>query len=359
VVGGGGRNGRYNGDGTASSQDLLGLPGDAVIDHDYWLSVLNNLQSAKNRWILRSLHCKILLARLEQMLARSGGGAILLDDVPVLPREGSGVAVESLGFSGHQPSKLALGAEEERELAAASANEGIHTNSTSSSSRSSGFSSGETQEERTDRYIRAHLTSLQERGVLGSRGSDGDVGKAGEEGMEGGESRDIGASLEVMGAEAEVAVPSSVVPTKGSIQHRNLTLAESIAFSDKYRTRKPRYFNKVKTGYDWNKCVTAPKLRARKQRNIAPPLRAFVPYSDPHFFQFTLSTHTLLNHLPVQRTHTRTPTSDITRLTMTRRILPHELFRVTCSTSFTPTFWTEPEHRNFAWSPAWRAKILF
>ena len=27
----------------------------------------------------------------------------------------------------------------------------------------------------------------------------------------------------------------------------------SYAWSDKYRPRKPRYFNRVKTGYDWNK----------------------------------------------------------------------------------------------------------
>jgi hypothetical protein len=42
---------------------------------------------------------------------------------------------------------------------------------------------------------------------------------------------------ERLGAADEVALPESALPT----------------WSDKYQPRKPRYFNRVKTGYDWNK----------------------------------------------------------------------------------------------------------
>ncbi|TYZ59721.1 hypothetical protein PybrP1_006633 [[Pythium] brassicae (nom. inval.)] len=51
------------------------------------------------------------------------------------------------------------------------------------------------------------------------------------------EHTELEASEEKMGASEEVALAASAPP----------------AWSDKYQPRKPRYFNRVKTGYDWNK----------------------------------------------------------------------------------------------------------
>jgi len=54
-------------------------------------------------------------------------------------------------------------------------------------------------------------------------------------------------------------VPTNVAPNFGNLEEElGLTdeidvHAQSYSWQDKYRPRKPRYFNRVKTGYDWNK----------------------------------------------------------------------------------------------------------
>ena len=61
------------------------------------------------------------------------------------------------------------------------------------------------------------------------------------------------------GAENLQMVPKNVAPDFGNLEEE-LGLTDEIdvhtqnyTWSDKYRPRKPRYFNRVKTGYDWNK----------------------------------------------------------------------------------------------------------
>jgi hypothetical protein len=60
-------------------------------------------------------------------------------------------------------------------------------------------------------------------------------------------------------AEEKQMVPKNVSPDFGNLEEElGLTdeidvQAENYAWQDKYRPRKPRYFNRVKTGYDWNK----------------------------------------------------------------------------------------------------------
>ena len=55
------------------------------------------------------------------------------------------------------------------------------------------------------------------------------------------------------------AVPDNVAPDFGNLEEElgltnEIELGElSYIWQDKYRPRKPRYFNRVKTGYDWNK----------------------------------------------------------------------------------------------------------
>ena len=61
------------------------------------------------------------------------------------------------------------------------------------------------------------------------------------------------------GAENLQMVPKNVAPDFGNLEEElGLTdeidvHAQNYSWSDKYRPRKPRYFNRVKTGYDWNK----------------------------------------------------------------------------------------------------------
>jgi hypothetical protein len=55
-------------------------------------------------------------------------------------------------------------------------------------------------------------------------------------------------------------VPSNVAPDFGNLEEElgltnevDLAVGNSYSWQEKYRPRKPRYFNRVKTGYDWNK----------------------------------------------------------------------------------------------------------
>ena len=55
-------------------------------------------------------------------------------------------------------------------------------------------------------------------------------------------------------------VPTNVSPDFGNLEEElgltdeiDMTKEAGYAWQDKYRPRKPRYFNRVKTGYDWNK----------------------------------------------------------------------------------------------------------
>jgi hypothetical protein len=61
--------------------------------------------------------------------------------------------------------------------------------------------------------------------------------------------------------QASLGVPSNVEPGFGDVEE-DLGVAQEVeiqamtkkySWHDKYRPRKPRYFNRVKTGYDWNK----------------------------------------------------------------------------------------------------------
>uniref|UniRef100_A0A7S3L1D2 Splicing factor Cactin n=1 Tax=Amphora coffeiformis TaxID=265554 RepID=A0A7S3L1D2_9STRA len=66
---------------------------------------------------------------------------------------------------------------------------------------------------------------------------------------------------EPAGAEAgAVAIPSNATGDEGDLEEElglsnevGTKAPDAYAWADKYRPRKPRYFNRVKTGYDWNK----------------------------------------------------------------------------------------------------------
>ncbi len=63
-------------------------------------------------------------------------------------------------------------------------------------------------------------------------------------------------------AARDAAVPDNVAPDFGNLEEElgltneidlGMHGASSYVWQDRYRPRKPRYFNRVKTGYDWNK----------------------------------------------------------------------------------------------------------
>jgi hypothetical protein len=58
----------------------------------------------------------------------------------------------------------------------------------------------------------------------------------------------------------ESMVPSNVAPDFGNLEEElgltnevDIAVGNNYSWQEKYRPRKPRYFNRVKTGYDWNK----------------------------------------------------------------------------------------------------------
>ena len=205
-----------------------------VVDFDYWQRSLRILHSIKARAALRYLHETLLSLRLSQLEGGGGAGAA------APPTTTAPVAAKADPYAG---SYSPLADEEEGGRGAGAGGAGAPP-------------VVDADEDRR-RLLEQRVHILRSRGLIAPEGGapppavqyDDTPGLSGENDEmaldEHGNPLPMGAAEADLGADAEVPLPPGVA--------RVLSATDASAFADKYRPRKPRFFNRVKTGYDWNK----------------------------------------------------------------------------------------------------------
>lgn len=182
------------------------LRSDEQIDTDYWEQLLNSLLIFKAKAMLRKICDEINESRLEQLRRTDPAKAEALESLGGSAEADSFDSFDSLGGSAIEPSTRVRGASHLliRKAAAPAA----------ASSDDSGPAPGTARFATTGVQDFSQATrALYEREVA----------------------RGIGENEEIF--TAEEAVPSSAKPN----------------WADKYRPRKPHFFNRVQMGYEWNK----------------------------------------------------------------------------------------------------------
>lgn len=223
--------------------------GAAAVDHEYWHGILGHLRVAKAKASLKRLHEQALIARLEQVR-----GLQDLHRVSQGSRGGTG------GLS------LPSGEGMVSAVAEAAGGASADTGAAGSECRRRGIEAGLGRIK--DAGGQVHDSGAQVMTGLGSGGVKGNA--AGSDHPEGGavftdeNGRPLptGEGEEALEEEAEVQLaPMPHPPSSGHTsldEHSNVRLPDGISAGEaqvlagKYRPRKPRYFNRVKTGYDWN-----------------------------------------------------------------------------------------------------------
>jgi len=227
------------------------LSGGETLDSDYWEGVLKQLRVAKARATLNGTYAQLKQRRLELC----GGGGRAAAAVPVAEAADDAEVAGATAPAGEQPSRFSpellpdgeevdFGSDDELAAPAQAA-------------EASGSAGGGAEEEAAGRYSPVLLTALQvnraeavdetedyrQLEALRARvkaramdkGGDESGGAAGDEHLVSAESR--------KGFEQGEARFSFEIP-----------LEQKVAWwHDKYRPRKPKYFNRVHTGYEWNK----------------------------------------------------------------------------------------------------------
>jgi hypothetical protein len=210
----------------------VGLARGAAVDHAYWEGVLANLRAAQARVFVAAAHGAQLLRRLAQVEARAAARGAAVPP-PADAAAAPAAAPAAAGAGSVSPMYL----DEEEAAAAAAAGAGAAAPALRSA------------EEDARLLLLQRISALRRAGLIrgggGARGGAPGGGGGGGEGEGEGGGGEAGDTLEAAGAELEVALPRGAP--------RVLSATDAIAASDRYRARKPRYFNRVKTGYDWNK----------------------------------------------------------------------------------------------------------
>jgi len=215
-----------------------------AVDHEYWAGVLRHLALATARAALRRLHEAALLDRLEQidvanaqwtageggerMRARASVSAAPAAALDAAARASALVGADVLGGggagAGAAPAALlssdAAGAASRRAL------------------------------------IEARIAALHSRGAGTMVDGAPRVGWGGGEGEEAPLADAAGRPLPTGDGEEDLDAGAEVVVAGGGAGPvrlpAHLSAEEAALLSDKYKPRKPRYLNRVKTGYDWN-----------------------------------------------------------------------------------------------------------
>ena len=225
---------------SALSAALGSKDSEVVIDFEYWQRALRILQSVRSRAALREQHHTFLNFRVSQIESSSESGVNEIGG-----KSAQAPALGGLSATDFNPGSFSPLAEEDEDEAAGA---------------SSAPQLLDADEDRR-RLLSQRVAVLRSRGLIasastaihngsGSRGASGrDLDVANPEAEDQprdrfGNALPLGQSEIDMGAEAEVAVGPGA---------RALSASEAATFADKYRPRKPRFFNRVKTGYDWNK----------------------------------------------------------------------------------------------------------
>lgn len=150
-----------------------------------------------------------------------------------------------------------------------------------------------------------------------------------------------------MGAAAEVAAAGGAAGSAAAPQppaHMLMSPVELRAWQDKYRPRKPRFFNRIRTGYDWN------RYNKSHYDYDNPPPKTVQGYKvssgGPRRFKTAArlaSDVSFLAHQPALPSLTPSPPLPAPHPD------PHR-----SSTCFTRTWWTAAARRVTSWSPRTR-----
>ena len=272
-----------------------------AIDSDYWESVLKSLLAARSRTSIKKMHEEQLLARLDQMEKRSEMrkraqlnksqnktlGLPVKAPAPVVIKENVVIEKkekeEEYGLPIHIPATGGLGngegggGEEEEEE---DEEYGAHKIPSSIGLVTGSAAAVDVAADARAVSIQKRIAELQTRGMIAHANKnddeDDDDRERGGRKEEGDQSVqddvDVAAFIDEAGrtlptgffessldAAAEVGLPplsAQVGDAKegGSSSSSSFSAAELL---EKYRPRKPRFFNRVKSGYDWNRYNSA------------------------------------------------------------------------------------------------------
>lgn len=202
-----------------------GMVGGGAIDVEYWEGVLKNLQIARAKAILQRLHEELIMKRLTQMeniYAQQQGLAVIPRlDTLIIPRDTAGrrsFISKKLDLLRHAGMISTLSYYE---------GETAPTGDSASSSSTA-------------------------KDTLATDGEDASfVDETGRILPTGNVESAMGEDLEVVLPVAASSSSSSSSSTSAPVHHKRHTDYDPLL--EKFRPRKPRYFNRIKTGYDWNR----------------------------------------------------------------------------------------------------------
>ncbi len=252
-------------------QHLQSISAGGTIDSDYWESVLKSLLAARSTTAIKKMHEEQLLARLDQIekraeiRKRAHMNKVKTVGLPVQKQELSSTQKQSTVLS-----KEDIVEEEEEE----EEEYGSHKIPSTTSNVVTSASVDIAADARAV-AIQKRISDLQNQGIITrSRLEDDDRDggdKAGQQGAgrhadqllddvdvaafidEAGRTLPTGFFESSLDATAEIGLPSSSSTTTTTTELSGST-SELI---EKYRPRKPRFFNRVKSGYDWNRYNSA------------------------------------------------------------------------------------------------------
>jgi hypothetical protein len=291
--GGGGGDGRGHGGGHGRGGG--GGAAAPAVDVEYWEGVLRHLKVAQAKASLLRMHEDLLLKRLAQLerkkeelrarrralvQARGGGGG------GGAAAEGAGAAGEGDGWESDTGAGPRAGAEDGSyspqlqafddggDAAAGSYSPAyeVEGEGGGAAAASAAGGGGAVVDESADRrrLLEQRIAVLRKSGLLPAEAAaiaaaerEAAGGGGGEEAApfvsETGKVLPTGDAEGNLGADAEVALPAAGGAGGSSVSYVPAAIAAGLdpqqlaLWQDKYRPRKPRYFNRVKTGYDWNK----------------------------------------------------------------------------------------------------------
>lgn len=239
-----------------------GVGGGAAVDVDYWERVLRHLKAAQAHQALRRMHEELLLTRLGQLERKRRELSESVD----CGLEESGVSALSndMGSSAAAPGQPhgSLSPTYEPDLLPDTAAAGVE-------------GALDAAHDDSD-LVQRRLNALRRQGVLppqsgpslherlhpvAAGGGEGDGFDESTAAFIDASGRPLPLGLseaDFGGAGAEVPIPALAAAAllaagDAATAPAGLSAPEALMWQEKWRPRKPRYFNRVKTGYDWNK----------------------------------------------------------------------------------------------------------
>jgi len=269
-----------------------------AIDSDYWDSVLKSLLAARSRSAIKKMHEEQLLARLEQMEKRSemrkrallnktqnkimglptkapAPVVVIKEEKNIVKDKEEKVKNEEYGLSTHNPSSGGLNDDDNDE----DEEYGAHKVPQTAGLVTGAAAIVDIAADARAVSIQKRIAELQAQGMImnanknDNEEDDNDDRSRAREGGDGADDADVAAFIDETGralptgffetsldASAEVGLQSFTSSHGGSNAGNSLSSSSSVTSAElleKYRPRKPRFFNRVKSGYDWNRYNSA------------------------------------------------------------------------------------------------------